>query len=336
MRLGDKARAAVDMARVRLQGQRIPVAVRINLNNRCHSKCRYCSFWSTKTDELSTEEWCRVLRDLARLGTRRLSLSGGEPTLRKDLAQIVAAAVDSGIDTELNSSGYLFRERKDALRKLQLVKLSLDGSEAAHDRVRGRPGAFKELCGGIEVLRELGIKFSFAFTMTKDNLEDIEHALDFARQHETFVAFQPVMAMEHASEQVKELFPDAEAFARAISLLLRVKQREPARLRNSLSGLRHIAAWPQIGGMACWAGEVFAMVEANGDVVPCDRIRYDAPIPNVRTSGIEAALGALPPVRCDGCGFCGSVELNMLMAGRVDIVPTVLRVIRSGRAKSNS
>lgn len=329
MKPSDKARAAIDMARVRLTGRPAFVAMRINLNNRCHSRCSYCAFWSTPTRELSTEVWCRVIRELADLGTRRLSLSGGEPTLRKDLAEIVATAADSGISSELNSSGFLFAERRDALRRLELVKLSLDGREEVHDRVRGRPGAFREMTQGIEVLRELGIKFSFAFTMTRENLDDIDFVLDFARQHGTFVAFQPVMAMQHASVDVRHLYPEPAAYERAVARLLRAKLRDPARLRNSLGGLRHIAAWPRIRGIDCWAGRVFAMIEANGDVVPCDRIHYDAPIPNIRERSVSEALCDLPPIRCEGCGFCGSVELNMLMAGRVDIIPTVLRVVRS-------
>jgi len=180
MKVTDKAAALVDMAKVRALGRRIPVAVRINLNNRCHSRCRYCSFWSTPTDELATHEWRRVIADLAELGTRRLSLSGGEPTLRRDLAEIVRAAVDHSIATELNSSGFLFAERRDALRPLELVKLSLDGSQPVHDRIRGREGAFRELQAGIQVLQELSVKFSFAFTMTRENLDDIPFALDFA------------------------------------------------------------------------------------------------------------------------------------------------------------
>lgn len=328
MKASDKAAALLDMAKVRALGRRIPVAVRINLNNRCHSRCRYCSFWSTPTNELATGEWQRVIADLAELGTRRLSLSGGEPTLRRDLAEIVQTAVDHGIATELNSSGFLFAERRDALRPLMLVKLSLDGSEPVHDRIRGREGAFRELLAGIDVLRELEVKFSFAFTMTRENLDDIPFALAFAREHDTFVAFQPVMATEHSAEKVREdLFPEPEEYRRAIQLLLKAKLADPGRLRNSLGGLRHIAAWPNITGLSCWAGEVFAMIEANGDVVPCDRIRYDAPIPNVRTGGVARALAELPGYECAGCGFCGSVELNMLMAGRVDIVPSIARVI---------
>lgn len=328
MKAVDQAGALLDLAKVRALGQRIPVAVRINLNNRCHSRCRYCSFWSTPTEELSTADWRAVIADLARAGTRRLSLSGGEPTLRKDLAEIVRAAVDHGIATELNSTGFLFDERRDALRPLELVKLSLDGSPTVHDRIRNRPGAFDELLGGIRVLRELGVKLSFAFTMTRENLADIPFALDFAREHDTFVAFQPVMATEHSAEDVRrDLFPTPVDYRRAVELLIRAKLREPARLRNSLGGLRHIASWPDIRGLDCWAGEAFAMIEANGDVVPCDRIRYDSPVPNVRTHGTLGALGELPEYQCAGCGFCGSVELNMLLAGRLDIVPTIARVI---------
>jgi MoaA/NifB/PqqE/SkfB family radical SAM enzyme len=330
MKLTDKLAAGVGFARARLLGHRVPVAVRINVNNRCHSRCEYCSFWHTKTNEMSAAEICQIIRDLAGLGTKRLSISGGEPMLRADLGVMIDTAIEHGISCELNSTGYLFRKRRTMIQNLELVKFSIDGSEAVHDDLRGRKGSFAELLDGIEVARELGIQFSFTFTMTKKNLGEVPFALDFAKKHGTFVAFQPVMAHEHASADANELLPDQAEYQKTIDWLIAQKLRAGPALRNSMTGLEHIRAWPNIGGLHCWAGEVFAMVEANGDVLPCDRIQYNEPIPNCRERGIEWALSRLPRVECNGCGFCGSVEINLLMAGRVDAVPGVLRVIRGG------
>lgn len=323
-----KLAAGLGMARARVLGQQVPVAARVNLNNRCHSRCHYCSFWYTKTDEMSTDEWRSVIRGLARRGTKRLSISGGEPMLRKDLREIVQCAVDSGISPELNSTGFLFPRRKDTVRLLEFVKFSLDGSEPVHDTIRGRRGAFRELEEAVAVVKELGVKFSFVFTMTKQSLREIPFALDYAKGHGTFIAFHPVMAHEHSSDVVDETFPDVDDYRKAIDYLVDRKRADPDVLRNSLAGLEHVRAWPKINGLKCWAGDVFVMVEPNGDVIPCDRIEYDDPIPNCREHGIEWALDRLPQKNCAGCGFCGSVELNMLMAGRVDVVPTVMRLVR--------
>lgn len=327
MKLVQKARAAVGFAKVRLTGRAIPVAVRINLNNRCHSRCQYCAFWSTPSEEMATDEILRIVHDLAALGTTRISYSGGEPMLRKDLGRIIDATVDAGIAVGLNSTGFLFEKRKDDLRRLDLVKLSIDGPPEVHDDIRGRKGSFGEMEAGAAVLRELGVPYSFAMTVTKDNVDHVPFVVDFAREHGTFAAIQPVMTMSHASDQTPELYPDVERFRAMVDSLIETKEREPNVLRNSLGGLKHIRHWPRIGGLKCYAGEALVMVEANGDVVPCDRIEYDEAIPNCRERGIAWALERLPTVHCEGCGFCGSVEINMLMNGRMDVLPAIGRVL---------
>ncbi|MGE0785147.1 MAG: radical SAM/SPASM domain-containing protein [Sandaracinaceae bacterium] len=331
MRLLSKALSVARFATVRVTGRPIPVAVRINLNNRCHSRCQYCAFWSTPTEEMATHEVVRIVRDLAKLGTTRISYSGGEPMLRKDLGTIIEATADAGIGVELNSTGFLFDKRKDDLRRLELVKLSIDGPPDVHDAIRRRKTSFAELEGGIEVLRELGIKYSFAMTVTKDNLESVPFVVDFARRHGTFVAIQPVMAMTHASDETSSLLPDRARFREMIDSLIELKRREPGVLRNSLGGLRHVRGWPNIGGLKCYAGEALVMVEPNGNVVPCDRIPYGEPIPNCREHGIAWALERLPKVECEGCGFCGSVEINMLMNGRFDVLPAIGHVLSGAR-----
>ncbi len=330
MRRTQQAGAALGMARARFLGQRVPVAVRINLNNRCHSRCTYCSFWYTPTEEMSTSEVRSIIAQLGRLGTKRLSLSGGEPMLRKDLGELIETAVAAGISVGLNTTGYLFRRRIAALRSLDLVKFSVDGPREVHDAVRGRDGAFDELLDAIEVAKSEGLRFSFAFTMTGDSLSAVPWAIDFAEQHGTFVAFQPVMAHEHASADVEANFPSESDYRDTIALLEREKRRRPKTIRNSLGGLDHIRSWPKISGLKCWAGDVFMVIEPNGDLLPCDRITYDRPTPNCRTTSVRDALAQLPPVDCAGCGFCGSVELNLLMAGKVaDVVPAVLGVTSS-------
>lgn len=334
MDLRTKLRVGLSMARVRVLGGRVPVAVRINLNNRCHSRCEYCSFWHTPSEEMSTDELRRIIADLARLGTQRLTLSGGEPMLRKDLGAIIGAAADAGLSVDLNSTGFLFDRRRADLRRLDLVKFSIDGGPAVHDRIRGRPGSFRELEEAIAVSRELGLRFSFAFTMTRAALPEIPFVLEFARRHQTFVAFQPVMAHNHASADVRRTFPERDEYLRAVDLLIEEKRRDGDAVRNSLGALEHIKPWPHISGLKCWGGDVFLMVEPNGDVVPCDRIDYAEPVPNCRVHGIEWALARLPEKVCEGCGFCGAVEINMLMGldpGSLSSIAKVVGGIKGAR-----
>lgn len=312
---------------MRFLGHQVPVAVRVNLLNRCHSRCRYCSFWHTPTDELSTDEWLAVFEELAGLGTRRVSISGGEPTLREDFGAIVSGAADQGLSLGLNSTGHRFDRWRHVLPRIDLFKLSLDGRPEVHDRIRGYAGAFDELLAAMELLRELDKPFMLTVTLTADALPEVPWLLDFAREQGARIAFQPVIDHGHAHRTTRSTFPDKEAFLGVVDLLQEVSSKEPELLRNTHGALEAIRAWPDFGGVQCVAGKAFVMIEANGDVVPCDRISYEGPIPSLREHGVAGALERLPAVDCGGCGFLGSLELNRIMAGQFDAGLGALRLV---------
>lgn len=277
---------------------------------------------------MSTAEVKQLIGELARLGTRRLSLSGGEPMLRADLGEIVDHAVAAGVSVSLNTTGYLLPKRGASLRGLDLIKLSFDGRAEVFDAVRGRSGAFDELEAAIDAARRFEIPFSLVFTMTRKSLAEIGFALDFAGRHDAMIAFQPVMVASHSGTDTQALMPDPADYQAAIDTIVAAKRANPARIRNSLGGLAYVRRWPAYGGLDCWSGRVFAMVEPNGVVVPCDRISYASKPANWRDVGVEAALAQMPEPVCEGCGFCGSLELNMLMAGRPAALEPVVRLTR--------
>jgi len=97
-----------------------PFGLLAELTYRCPLACGYCSNplnMADYTDELTTAEWRRVLAEAADLGILQCHLSGGEPLLRRDLAEIVATARDLGLYTNLVTSALgLSRDRAERLR----------------------------------------------------------------------------------------------------------------------------------------------------------------------------------------------------------------------------
>src|SRR5947209_16709463 len=86
-----------------------PLWLLAELTYKCPLQCPYCSnpldFAGPRFKrELSTDEWCRVFREAKALGVLQLGLSGGEPTLRPDLEQLVRTAHGDRKSTRLNSS----------------------------------------------------------------------------------------------------------------------------------------------------------------------------------------------------------------------------------------
>src|ERR1700750_2181722 len=122
----------------------IPVAVLLELTHRCPLQCPYCSNpieLDRASTELTTEEWKKVLTELAEIGVLQVHFSGGESTARKDLAELVRHANDAGLYTNLITSAVLLtREKLSNLADTGLchVQISFQGTEEGlSDRVAG-------------------------------------------------------------------------------------------------------------------------------------------------------------------------------------------------------
>src|SRR5204862_2439296 len=122
----------------------IPLAVLAEITHRCPLQCPYCSNpleLERGGSELTTEEWKKVLSELAEIGVLQIHFSGGEPTARKDLVELVQHASDAGLYTNLITSAVLLsREKLADLADAGLchVQISFQGSEAGiADRVAG-------------------------------------------------------------------------------------------------------------------------------------------------------------------------------------------------------
>ena len=155
-----------------------PVVI-LNVTRRCNLKCIHCyagSQESTGLSELSTDEWLRVLDDLAEFGCPVVLFSGGEPLLHPDIVVLAKHAVASGMRAVISSNGTPLTPRKAedlASVGLSYIGISLDGGQEIHDKFRRVNGAFEMALEGLRNAREAGIKTGIRFTMTKRNIDDI-------------------------------------------------------------------------------------------------------------------------------------------------------------------
>jgi pyrroloquinoline quinone biosynthesis protein E len=91
------------------------MALLAELTHRCQLQCPYCSNpleLERVAGEMRTDEWLRAIREAAELGCMQVHFSGGEPTVRRDLEELVAGATEAGLYTNLITSGVLLEDTR--------------------------------------------------------------------------------------------------------------------------------------------------------------------------------------------------------------------------------
>ena len=152
-----------------------------NITRRCNLKCVHCYAHAKDQvfdNELTTEEGKNLIDDLSQFKVPVLLLSGGEPTIRKDLPELAAYAIEKGMRAVISTNGTLITQQMARVLKdigLSYVGISLDGMEKIHDRFRGVKGAFRSALEGIKNCQDAGIKVGLRFTINKFNVAEIEN-----------------------------------------------------------------------------------------------------------------------------------------------------------------
>ena len=136
---------------------------------KCNLRCSHCgssaSIDSPRYRELDIDESRKVVDSLALLGTKYVTLSGGEPFLCEHWEELARYIIQNGLDVRFVSNGSLISgklaERLKALSRVPLVGFSLDGGRPeTHDKLRNRPGLFSKVLHSINLLRGYEIPVS--------------------------------------------------------------------------------------------------------------------------------------------------------------------------------
>ena len=147
-----------------------PYALLAELTYRCPLHCPYCSnpTRARNAGELTIDEWHRVLREATELGVLQVGFSGGEPLVRRDLAELVRGAREAKLYTNLITSGVgLHESRASELREVGLdsVQLSFQSDDVdLADEIAGTRAHQRKLAAA-SFIRAAGIPLSLNFVI---------------------------------------------------------------------------------------------------------------------------------------------------------------------------
>jgi pyrroloquinoline quinone biosynthesis protein E len=164
-----------------------PMGLVAELTHRCPLQCPYCANPLTlhrSGAELDSAIWRRVLEEAAALGVLQLHFSGGEPTARKDLVELVHAAATLGLYSNLITSGVLLDTTLlDRLKKAGLdhVQISFQDSEPANaDRIGGFAGGHARKLAAAHAVRQAGLALTLNFVVHRQNVSRVPAMIDLA------------------------------------------------------------------------------------------------------------------------------------------------------------
>jgi PqqA peptide cyclase len=289
-----------------------PYALLAEITYRCPLHCPYCSnplnlegraparlsetglreLAPPNHGELTTEEWKRVIRDAAALGILQIGFSGGEPLARRDLTELIRAAREAKLYTNLITSGIgLDDDRLRALNDagLDSIQLSFQSDESSlADEIAGARAHERKLDVAAKI-RAAGIPLSLNFVIHRRNIDRLPQMIDLAEAlGAERVELANVQFYGWAFRNRAALLATREQVDRARALATAAK----ARLAGKIDIFYVLPDYYETRPKPClngW-GRRYLTVNPTGDVLPCPTASSAIPdlrLENVRTRDLD-------------------------------------------------
>lgn len=252
---------------------RRPFCVSFEVTYRCNARCKHCHLGGPADERRATPrkyaERCREIQPVV------AQVSGGEPLLRKDLEEIVAALriPDSAPYIVVTTNGVLLdRERYFSLRKAGVdeFSLSLDYPDERHDEFRGVPGLFARIQN---LIQELAGEEDGAITLScviqSDNFRALPLMVELARRWKVKLNFSTYTSLRTRNTGYLIARNEVPEFKRIVQKLLDLK-RKHKNIYTSDYALRKMVKFFEMGAVGgCPAGEKFMVVNPDATLSPC-------------------------------------------------------------------
>jgi len=280
-------------------GVETPPFLVLFINSICNMKCEHCFYWTAlnKKDDLTRDELFALSRELGPI--ENLNLSGGEPFLRKEFAEICAQFIrQNGVKQIYVPTNAYFTERaveqisrtlEEKSLKLFAVELSLDGMPEFHDNFRVARHSFEKAMETYDALADLQksderLRIHCISTATDVNMEQIRQLTTFLYDRCPQMDHHNLAIIRGDRKNPSLRGPLLEQYEELYEYIRRLwAPREAARygaiVEPMLQWAKVKTAREDRQVIPCTAGRLAAVIHANGDVAVCEQ---HAPLGNLR------------------------------------------------------
>ncbi len=286
-----------------------PIFCDIGITERCFFRCKMCRFWENEPaeEELSIEEWMRVVDSLEEFGSDniRIHIVGGEPLLKEGIFDLVHYAHKKRFATAMVTNGFLIDKsvaREIVASGLDVISLSLESlNESTHDSLRGKEGAYQHLMRALDYLIAVKARgISLLTVIMEKNKDDLIPLAQWMQDNKYLGAIyyqavsQPIATVRDAQwyekEQWSDLWPhDKDDMAKIIDTLIKYKEAgyKIANSREQLEMFKNYFQNPQTYGekIRCRQGNYSIYLRPTGEAFLCPS--QGSSLGNVRSAKLK-------------------------------------------------
>ncbi|UCD16854.1 MAG: radical SAM protein [Candidatus Zixiibacteriota bacterium] len=260
----------------------------------CNMRCIHCGTGAGKMrpDELTTNEALALIDELTGLGAQEITLSGGEPLLRKDWRQLAERIKSNGVRSYIITNGYAVTpEDVDDFARLKFndVGVSLDGTEKTHNFIRQHPKSWAQATNALKLMAENG-EFLFCAVSQISNIN--LHELDEIRKILVDCGCRLWRIQLNTSTGRMKDYPDLvlslDNYPVLIDEILELKRQDDVRIdvgeNIGYYGCKGSALLDGSPYFGCYAGTRVAGIESDGNVKGCLSMPEEFVEGNIRDS----------------------------------------------------
>jgi MoaA/NifB/PqqE/SkfB family radical SAM enzyme len=310
-----------------LTATRRPVLVSFEVTKRCNARCGFCDYW--KTDPSAKAAEINSFAAAARFfNPMVITFTGGEPTLRGDLEDLVAGvngAVRLKYMTLLTHGGMLSPERSRSLWKagINQFNISLDFLDERHDRARGIPGLTSKIMRTIPRMREIGITgIRFNTVIKRDNLDQLMPIVQRARELDCGVNFSCYTDSKNGNTE--GLFERAQTreLEETVRELLAFKRKTRGVITNSDYYLEQIPRYVR--------GEITEPCRSGMRTIHIDPLGRVKRCPDFPTDFHWTEFRKYEPIDCNACFYAcrGEAQAPLKFSRVLDVMASPAPLVR--------
>lgn len=243
----------------------------VEITQNCNLFCKHCYGFFKQNKVISLKDFERVLYQLHSLGTKILTITGGEPMMvGKKICDYIKTAKKFFKFINLTSNGTLINEKNvNYLRNASHVQISIDGPERIHDYIRGR-GTFKKAFEALKILKKANINCSIMMTVSDYNIDFINEVRQFSLKLGVKLGFERITNVGRGKEFNQLNLRSTKKLIKFIHKF-NLETTDPLSIVYNRSKRNYLLRNKIFSG--CSAGCTAITIDTDLNVLPCSRLR---------------------------------------------------------------